>query len=167
MADLHLMRTPAVLALNLSLMVCGWITAFSAENPGSNTNRAKAVQNLCLRLGIGPGSVVADVGCGEGPDTLVFASVVGEKGTVLAQELDANKLKKVVEAADKRGLHQVVAVLGQSDDPRLPDGFCDLIYMNRVFHHFSRPRDMLNRLWTDLKPGGYLVIVDQQEGASR
>lgn len=79
------------------------------------------------------------MGCGDGPDTLVFAGLVGPRGTVLAQEIDTAKLKQVQEAADKRGFHQVVPGLGQSEDPRLPDGFADLIYMNRVFHHFARP----------------------------
>jgi len=129
-----------------------------------STNRSDSLTLLCQRLHIGPGAVVADVGCGDGPDTMVFAAIVGERGTVLAQEIDATKLKKVVETADKRGLHQVVPVLGQSDDPRLPDGFVDLIYMNRVFHHFARPQAMLQRFAADLKPGGWLVIVDQQKG---
>jgi SAM-dependent methyltransferase len=57
-----------------------------------------------------------------------------------------------------------VPILGQSDDPRLPNGLADLAFMNRVFHHFSQPRAMLRSLWLDLKPGGYLVIVDQKEG---
>jgi ubiquinone/menaquinone biosynthesis C-methylase UbiE len=128
------------------------------------TNRGEALKALCQRLDIGPGSTVADVGCGEGPDTMIFAAVVGEHGTVLAEEIDADKLKKVVENADKRGFHQVVPILGQSDDPRLPDGLANVIYMNRVFHHFSRPQAMLERMWFDLKPGGFLVIVDQQKG---
>jgi len=131
---------------------------------GAAGSRSEALEALCRQLEVGIGAVIADVGCGEGLDSLVFARVVGGSGTVLAQEIDATKLTRVVAAADKRGFHQIVPVLGQSDDPRLPDGLASLIYMNRVFHHFSRPRAMLTRLWHDLKPGGYLVIVDQQKG---
>lgn len=149
----------------LFLPAVWWVLAApDAMHGQSATNRSDALQALCQRLAIGPGAVVADVGCGEGADSLLFASVVGSNGTVLAQEIDTAKLKQVGEKADKRGLHNVVPVLGQSDDPRLPDGFADLAYMNRVFHHFSRPRAMLDRLWLDLKPGGFMVIVDQQKG---
>lgn len=95
---------------------------------------------------------------------MVFARIVGETGTVLAQEIDADKLKTVVQVAGKNGLPQITPVLGQSDDPRLPDGLAHLIYMNRVFHHFAKPQAMLRRLWRDLRPGGVLVIVDQQKG---
>jgi SAM-dependent methyltransferase len=151
-------------SLILALMVLLASNLPAAENEKDRQNRGDSIRALCQRLGVGPGAVVADVGCGDGPDTMVFADIVGEGGTVLAQEIDANKLKKVVETADKRGFHQVVPVLGQSDDPRLPNGAADVIYMNRVFHHFARPEAMLHRMRADLKPGGYLVIVDQQEG---
>jgi len=154
--------TPFLAPLVLAALIA--MPAPCADAGHSVTNRAQAVKALCEHLGIGPGSVVADVGCGDGPDTLVFAEVVGERGTVFAQEIELARLKKVIESADKRGFHQVVAVLGQSDDPRLPDASADLIYMNRVFHHFARPREMLQRLWADLKPGGFLVIVDQEKG---
>jgi len=40
----------------------------------------------------------------------------------------------------------------------------DMAYMNRVYHHFSKPREMLQGIWRALKPGGYLVIVDQRLG---
>ncbi len=137
--------------------------ANGAESPRA-ANRGDSIKALCDRLKVGAGSVIADVGCGDGPDSIVFAAAVGERGTVLAQEIDAAKLQKVLQAADKQGLHQIVPVLGQSDDPRLPDGFVDLLYMNRVFHHFSHPRDMLQRFAADLNPGGWLVIVDQHKG---
>jgi SAM-dependent methyltransferase len=136
----------------------------SAGDGLRSTNRSDSLRALCQQLDVGQGAVVADVGCGEGLDSVVFARVVGERGTVLAQEIDAGKLKVAVQVVGKHGLHQVVPVLGQSDDPRLPDGFADLVYMNRVFHHFAQPRAMLDRLWRDLKPGGRLVIVDQQKG---
>jgi ubiquinone/menaquinone biosynthesis C-methylase UbiE len=135
------------------------------ETPSQRpANRTASLQAICERLSIGPGAVIADVGCGDGPDTMVFATLVGVRGTVLAQEIDAAKLRKIVDITNQKGLSQVSPVLGHSEDPRLPDGFVDLIYMNRVFHHFSRPQSMLDRLWHDLKPGGFLVIVDQQKG---
>jgi len=101
--------------------------------------RRDALRALCQRLEIGLGAVVADVGCGDGPDSMVFAEVVGGSGTVVAQEIDTAKLRKVVDAAGQRGLHHVVPVLGRSDNPHLPDGYADLIYMNRVFHAMSDP----------------------------
>lgn len=139
-------------------------TALRAAESERPTNRTRSLQAVCQRLGIGPGAVIADVGCGYGPDTLIFADIVGARGTVLAQEIDASKLAKVLEVTTQHGFPQVVPVLGQSQDPRLPDGFADLVYMNLVFHHFAQPQAMLERLWFDLKPGGFLVIVDREKG---
>jgi ubiquinone/menaquinone biosynthesis C-methylase UbiE len=135
-----------------------------ADAGRANTNRSDSLKLLSARLGIGPGDVVADVGCGDGRDSVVFATLVGERGTVLAEEIEPGKLSSVIAAASKKGLHQIVPILGQTDDPRLPDGLANLIYLNLVFHHFSQPQAMLERLWADLKPGGYLVVVDQQKG---
>lgn len=149
-----------------AILVAGACASHGAESERPS-NRTDSVEAICQRLEIGPGAVIADVGCGDGPDTMIFASIVGSNGTVLAQEIDVNQLKRVAERTDKRGFHQVVPVLGQSSDPHLPDGFSDLVYLNRVFHHLARPREMLDRLWLDLKPGGLLVIVDQQKGPLR
>lgn len=156
------MRRTRLPVLALSVLL-GMHLLCAAENQRPS-NRTLSLKAICQRLNIGPDSVVADVGCGKGPDTLIFASIVGERGKVLAQEIDAANLTMVVEVTDKQGFHQVVPILGQSQDPRLPDGFADLIYLNRVFHHLSHPRAMLERMWFDLKPGGYLVVVDRQKG---
>ena len=156
------MCTTRILLLALSALLGSvWLEAAASQR---TDNRSDALILLCQRLEIGPGAVVADVGCGDGVDTFFFADIVGGRGTVLAQEIDTAMLKKVVETAERRALHQVVPVLGQSQDPHLPDGYANLVFLNRVFHHLAYPQAMLKHLWSDLKPGGWLVIVDQQKG---
>ena len=59
---------------------------------------------------------------------------------------------------------QVEAVLGTDSSPRLPADTVDMAFMHHVYHHFSKPREMLRGIWQSLKPGGYLVIVDQRLG---
>ncbi|HRZ39287.1 MAG TPA: hypothetical protein P5534_23320 [Candidatus Paceibacterota bacterium] len=61
-----------------------------ASSLAADRSRAEALKALCHRLDIGPGAVIADVGCGEGLDAAEFARVVGENGTVLAQEIELN-----------------------------------------------------------------------------
>lgn len=39
--------------------------------------------------------------------------------------------------------------------------------MRRVYHHFSKPREMLRGILHGLRPGGLLVIVDQHRGTLR
>ncbi|MCK5175617.1 MAG: class I SAM-dependent methyltransferase, partial [Planctomycetes bacterium] len=137
----------------------------SKERRNANQKeRAKSIRAIVSHLGVGKGSVIADIGAGSGKDTWVFAEIVGETGKVFAEEISEDKVESLKDAADTKGFGQVRAVLGSSDDPCLPRDSVDLVYMNRVYHHFARPREMLRGIWRSLRPGGYLVIVDQRRG---
>ena len=140
----------------------------SAGNvPVKPADRAASVRALVCHLGLGGGSVIADIGAGNGKDTWVFAEIVGETGKVYAEEIDENKVKSLNDSAEKKNLSQVTAMLGSSSSPCLPSDSVDLIYMNRVYHHFAKPREMLREIWQSLRPGGYLVVVDQRRGTLR
>jgi len=141
----------------------------AAERSGreGREGRAAAVEAICQRLGVGEGAAIADIGCGDGADSAVFARVVGPAGTVFAEEIEEGKVRQVRDRASREGFPQITPVLGQTEDPRLPNGSCDLVYMHLVYHHFARPRDMLRSFFRDLKPGGHLVIIDRQRGPLR
>jgi predicted methyltransferase len=126
--------------------------------------REKSLRSIAEHLGVGPGSVIADIGAGNGPDTWVFADIVGPDGKVFAEEIDKGKIKGITAAAEKRGLSQVEPVLGTTDDPALPANAADMAFMHFVYHHMTQPREMLDAIWKSLKPGGYLVVVDQRLG---
>lgn len=135
-----------------------------AESPEEAKKRAEALHAIMARLGVGQGATVADVGAGKGRDSWVFAEVVGHDGAVYSEEITEENVNSLKKEAERRELPQIHPVLGRDDDPRLPEASVDLEYMHYVYHHFSKPRDMLGGLWHALKPGGYLVVVDRHRG---
>jgi predicted methyltransferase len=137
------------------------------SGPVKANDRAASIRALVSHLDLGEGSVIADIGAGGGRDTWVFAKIVGETGTVFAEEIAENKVESLRTEAEKRDLKQVRPVLGQSDDPCLPLNSADLVYMNHVYHHFAKPREMLRGIWRSLKPGAYMVVVDRHRGTLR
>jgi len=165
----NLCLSTVVLALTICLMTLSFAPVIWA---GENTTtkpetRADAVRALVSHLGLSEGSVIADIGAGNGRDTWVFAEIAGETGKVFAEEIAEDKVKSLKDSAEKKNLAQVIAMLGSSVSPCLPSDYVDLIYMNRVYHHFAKPREMLRGIWRSLRPGGYLVIVDQRRGTLR
>ena len=130
-------------------------------------DRAESVRAIASHLGLKEGSVIADVGAGSGRDTWVFAEIVGQTGLVFAEEIAEDKVVSLKTEANKRELSQVRAMLGRTDDPCLPSNSIDLIYLNHVYHHLAKPRDILRGIWRALKPGGHLVVVDRQRGTLR
>jgi len=132
--------------------------------PTKPKDRTASIRAIVSSLGLGEGSAIADIGAGNGKDTWVFAEIVGKTGKVYAEEIAEDKVKSLMNAAEEKSLDQVIAVLGRSDDPCLPPDSIDLAYMNRVYHHFAKPREMLRGIWRSLKPSGYLVVVDQRRG---
>lgn len=141
-----------------------WAGEDTKTKPGT---RADSVRALVSHLGLGEGSIIADIGAGNGRDTWVFAEIVGETGKVFAEEIDEDKVNSLKESAEKKNLVQVISMLGSSTNPCLPANSVDLVYMNRVYHHFVKPREMLRGIWRSLRPGGYLVVVDQRRGTLR
>ncbi|MBM4090893.1 MAG: methyltransferase domain-containing protein, partial [Planctomycetes bacterium] len=130
-------------------------------------NREAAVKALLARLKIGDGATIADIGAGKGQDTWVFAQVVGPSGTVYAEEITKDLVDGLKKKATEDGVAQVRPVLGKTDDPQLPPDSTDLAFMHHVYHHVTKPRELLRAIWRGLKPGGYLVIVDRNRGVLR
>lgn len=105
-----------------------------AEAAKNEQQRAEAIKKVCRAVGIGPGNAVADIGCGEGMDTVTFAAVVGPTGKVYAEEIAPAALTNMIQKVRALNLEQVVPILGQSTDPCLPPRALDLEYMHFVFH---------------------------------
>jgi predicted methyltransferase len=126
--------------------------------------RAESLRALAERLGVGAGSVIADIGAGKGRDTWTFAGIVGEEGKVYAEEITEANTKSIEEGVKERDLKQVHVVLGTPTDPSLPPNSVDMAFMHHVYHHVSKPCEMLKGIWQSLKPGGHFVIVDQRLG---
>lgn len=127
-------------------------------------NRSEALRAICQRIEVGAGSVIADIGAGRGHDTWLFADIVGQSGKVFAEEIEKSKTQSLKKEAEKRSLEQVEPVLGTTTSPKLPANSVDMAFMHYVYHHVTKPRDMLRHIWTSLKPGGHLVIVDRELG---
>ena len=117
--------------------------------------------DLAIRLlRIQKGSTVADVGAGSGNITVRLAKAVGPTGKVYANDIQPGMLDLLQKNVAKANLTNVVPVLGAIDDPKLPAESIDLAIMVDVYHEFSEPQKMLQRLREALKPGGRLVLLE-------
>jgi ubiquinone/menaquinone biosynthesis C-methylase UbiE len=117
--------------------------------------------DLAMRLiRVQRGQTVADLGAGSGYYTRRLARAVGDTGRVYAVDIQQGMLDLLQAALARERIANVVPVLGGVDDPRLPPDSLDLVLMVDVYHEFSQPQTMLQRLRTALKPGGRLVLLE-------
>jgi ubiquinone/menaquinone biosynthesis C-methylase UbiE len=111
-------------------------------------------------LGIGEGSVVADVGAGGGWFTVRLARRVGPNGKVYAQDVQPQMLDSISRRSVREGLSNVLYVRGEKRDPKLPTGVFDAVLMVDTYHEFENPVALLRGVRAALKPGGRVGIVD-------
>jgi ubiquinone/menaquinone biosynthesis C-methylase UbiE len=106
------------------------------------------------------GTVMADIGAGDGRYSFEAAKIVGASGRVYATEIDTAKLAELRESVTKRKLTNVTIVEGAVDDTKLPSACCDAIFLRRVYHHITAPQPFDANLLRSLKPGAHLAIID-------
>lgn len=114
-------------------------------------------------IGIRKGDVIADVGAGVGYFTWRMAALAGPSGKVYSTDLQPEMLERLRRNMAARGIRNVEPVLGAVDDPRLPANSLDLIFLADVYHEFSHPQQMLQKLREALKPEGRLVLLEYRK----
>jgi ubiquinone/menaquinone biosynthesis C-methylase UbiE len=112
------------------------------------------------QLQVKPGMTVCDMGCGNGYHTLPLAEMVGEKGKVFAVDVQPEMIEMLKQNIDRKGVKNVVPIVGLYHDPKLPPDTCDMILLVDVYHEFSHPVQMLAAMRAALKKDGLLVLVE-------
>ena len=107
-----------------------------------------------------PGTIVADIGAGDGKYAFAAAQIVGSSGKVFATEIDTDKLSKLRSEATKRHLVNVTVLESKEADTNLPAECCDAIFLRRVYHHLTKPAEFDAALIRSLKPGGRLAVIE-------
>jgi cyclopropane fatty-acyl-phospholipid synthase-like methyltransferase len=122
--------------------------------------REEECSTMLKALHLKPGQTVCDMGCGNGFYTLKLAKLVGEKGQVLAVDIQPEMLSLLNERAKEEKLANIKPILGTPVDPNLPEGKIDLILCVDVYHEFSNPEEMLAVMRKSLKPRGRIALVE-------
>jgi ubiquinone/menaquinone biosynthesis C-methylase UbiE len=111
-------------------------------------------------LGIGEGSVVADLGAGGGWFTVRLARRVGPNGIVFAQDVQPQMLEAIKRRVDREGFRNVDYVQGSIDDPRLPPKRLDAVLIVDTYHEVANPIALLRNVSASLNATGRIGIVD-------
>jgi ubiquinone/menaquinone biosynthesis C-methylase UbiE len=127
------------------------------ERPGREQEEAPDV--LVRELALSPADVVADIGAGTGYFTFRLSPLV-PKGKVFAVDIENEMLDAIRSRMTAAKDQNIVPVLGDIDDPRLPSNAVDVVLMVDSYHEFSHPREMMHGIVRALRPGGRVVLVE-------
>lgn len=122
--------------------------------------REEDCQKMLENLGVKPGMTICDMGCGNGFYSLKLAEMVGKDGKILAVDIQPEMLRLLKARAEEQGIENIELVLGDIDNPKLPEGKVDLILCVDVYHEFSHPVEMLAAMRKSLKPDGKIALLE-------
>ena len=137
---------------------------WSDEDARDDANEADTVLAL---LAVGPGDAVADVGAGDGSYTARVSRRVGARGRVYAEDITPSYLDELRARVRRDGLANVVVVLGEPHDPRLPRGSVDVALLVHMYHEIEQPYALLHNLAAAMRPGGRVAILDLDRPTGR
>jgi len=112
-------------------------------------------------VGVSAGMTVAEIGAGRGRNVVHLADRVGPHGQVYAEDIDAEALRHLAERCRRVGFSNVVTVLGDVADPKLPPGALDSIVIIGSYQHFEDPVTLMRNARAALKKDGVVAIVDR------
>lgn len=130
------------------------ISTACSQAPGNQSDTDWLIEVLQLEKG----SIVADIGAGDGDQTLAIARHIGPEGTIYSTELGA--LDELRQTINRSELENITVLEGHPNQTNLPEECCNALYMRRVYHHIDDPTAFNTSLYQSLKSGGRLAIID-------
>jgi ubiquinone/menaquinone biosynthesis C-methylase UbiE len=155
---------------NVWLIVTLWLWAAvlsaqdsrtAAENANeARLNRLQPPGQVMDIIGAAAGMTIAEIGAGRGRYVVHLAERVGPEGRIYAEDIDADALRHLLERCRRVGFANVETILGDPNDPKLPAGKLDLIFVISSYHHFGDPVALMGKARAALQPTGRLAIAE-------
>lgn len=137
--------------------VMGHTEALWLERPSREATEQP--QQVVDALDLKPTDVVADLGAGTGYFSFRISPLVPQ-GKVLAVDIQPEMLDIIEFLAKENKITNVEPILGDLNEPNLPEESVDLALMVDAYHEFEYPREMMSGIVQALKPGGRVVLVE-------
>ncbi len=120
---------------------------------------------LLAPVGVAPGEVIVDFGCGPGYVAAQLARLTGPDGHVHAVDVNAAFVERARAVAAEAGRADRVTVHHTVDERvPLPDGSIDRVYAKNVLEYVPDLDAVLDELHRTLRTGGTMVASDSDFG---
>ena len=137
--------------------VCPWWLAYSFDNP---LRRFLHDPQALLGPFVREGMTAADIGCGLGYFSIAMAKMVGDKGAVIAVDLQQKMLDKMRRRAEKAGVGSLIrSVLVTEDDIGIKEPV-DFVLAFWMVHEVPDIPRFLSQVKSVLKGSGKFLIAE-------
>lgn len=131
------------------------------ENP--NRDSYQKPDEVVAALELKEGEAIADIGAGSGYFTFRFSEAVGDQGRVFAVDVNPDMIRHVDQRIRDLGKTNIVTILGEGDDPLLPNRAIERIFICNTWHHIGNQDNYLELMKRALKPDGQVIMVDYKK----
>lgn len=111
------------------------------------------------------GSVVLEVGCGVGAQTVMLASR-SPAANIVAIDISEDSLAAAQENVRSAGFSNVTFQQADVYSMPFPPAAFDHVFLCFVLEHLSRPREALAHVSNVLKPGGSITVIEGDHGST-
>lgn len=118
--------------------------------------KVRTIQAAALR----PGEQVADIGAGTADLSILAAHAVGEKGAVVAIDLNEPMLQIGRRKLSARRLRRTLCLLGNAERLPLPDRSVEAVLTGFCMRNVSDLDQALREIHRILKPGGRMACLE-------
>jgi 2-polyprenyl-3-methyl-5-hydroxy-6-metoxy-1,4-benzoquinol methylase len=137
--------------------VCPWWLAYTFDNP---LRRFLHDPDALLAPYVREGMTVADIGCGMGYFSLAMGRLVGEKGKVIAVDVQQEMLDKLEKRAERKGVAgKIRRVLAAKDDIVIREPV-DFVLTFWMVHETGDIARFLKQIASILKDQGKMLIAE-------
>jgi len=143
---------------------CPWWLCFIFDNP-----LRRLIQNpdLILRDLVQPGQTALDIGCGMGYFSVPLAGLVGQDGTVICVDMQAQMLDAARRKAEKARLDRRMRFQRCTENSLGLTTAADFALAFWMVHEVSHQNKFLGEIKESLKPSGTLLIAEPKLHVTR
>ena len=134
---------------------------FSPDDP--ERRKWQDPDEILSSIGLVPGMVFVDMGCGDGYFALPAARKVGHRGRVYANDIDEGAVARLRERAAQEGFCNLVAEVQESEEMVACERCADIVFFGIDLHDFRDPAAVLANAQKMLRPRGKLVDLDWKD----